>query len=173
MPTLSERLSESPMSSGTLAYFRERFRIRMHEFLLREFRRAEEAGLTRTQLATKLGKRPELITRVLAGPSNLTLDRISDFLVGLGGEPGEFQFADLRGLASSTTEPAARPERIAAVLPGPPTSGDRPMDNVQQHPPNVVDFVRARQRRLQPQVATALPIPSEEGYGGRISDGRR
>ena len=46
-----------------------------------------EHGLNRQQFAALAGKRPEQITRYLSGPANMTLDTLSDLLLGLGMEP--------------------------------------------------------------------------------------
>jgi len=86
--TLSEKLMETPISVGTLAYFRERLRIGLHEMVFLEFRKQERDGrLTKAELARRLGKRPEQITRWLGAPGNWTLDTVSDLLLGMGSEP--------------------------------------------------------------------------------------
>jgi hypothetical protein len=56
----------------------------VHDLIVEEFYRQEDAGqITRTALAYRLGRKKEQITRWLAAPSNLTLDTLSDLLVGL------------------------------------------------------------------------------------------
>lgn len=66
-----------------LASVRSRNRNKAHSLLLEEFNKSE---LTKAELAAMLGKRPEQITRWLAGPGNLTLDTISDLVFALRGE---------------------------------------------------------------------------------------
>lgn len=69
-------------------YFQERFRNRLYDLIIREFKEKSESGLTKKQLAARLQKRPEQITRWLAAPGNLTLDTVSDLLLGIcGAEP--------------------------------------------------------------------------------------
>jgi hypothetical protein len=79
---LSEIEGDGPLTEGTLAYFRERQRNRVHEFVLREF---IKSGLSRADFARRIGKAPEQITRWLAAPGNWELDTISDFLLGTTG----------------------------------------------------------------------------------------
>lgn len=70
------------------AYFQERLRNRLYDLIIREFQKRSEAGLTKKTLAGRLQKRPEQITRWLSTPGNLTLDTVSDLLLGIcGGEP--------------------------------------------------------------------------------------
>ncbi|HEV7731418.1 MAG TPA: helix-turn-helix transcriptional regulator [Candidatus Binatia bacterium] len=72
----------------TRLYFRERMRIRLHQFMLREFvRRMRATGMTKRDLAKRIDKKPEQVTRWLGRPSNMTLDTISDLLLAMGMEP--------------------------------------------------------------------------------------
>jgi hypothetical protein len=67
---------------GTLAYFRARDRWRVYEFVLGEF---QKSGLTKAELARRLGKRPEVVSRLLGAPGNWTLDTVSDLLFAISG----------------------------------------------------------------------------------------
>ena len=70
---------------GTLAYFQQRLKNRIHEELVDQFIEARDGrGLTKAELARKLGKKPEQITRWLSVPSNLRLETISDLLLAIG-----------------------------------------------------------------------------------------
>jgi hypothetical protein len=80
---------------GDLAYFRERFRNRVHSLMLQTFREKETTGLTRCELSRLMHKRPEQVTRILGAPGNLTLETISDFFLALGLEP-EVSAVDLK-----------------------------------------------------------------------------
>lgn len=54
---------------------------------MRKFReRRDTEGLTQSQLAQRMGKRPDALSRLLARPSNWTLDTLSDFLLAIAGE---------------------------------------------------------------------------------------
>lgn len=113
----AETADGTRIPESTLAFFRERIRIKLHQILLREFvRREREIGLTRKNLADKLGKRREQITRWLGAPANMTIDTLSDLLLGMGVEP---TFDGRNLLASEIVQPAtaiAQP-RVAASLP--------------------------------------------------------
>lgn len=65
---------------GELAYYRARLKNRLHQLVLREF---ENSGITRAELARRIRKKPEQITRWLNSPGNLRLDTVSDLLLGI------------------------------------------------------------------------------------------
>jgi transcriptional regulator with XRE-family HTH domain len=68
-------------------YYRQRQKNRVIEELASFFAdEAERTGITKKDIADRLGKDPAQISRWLAGPSNLTLDTISDLLLVLGAE---------------------------------------------------------------------------------------
>lgn len=71
-----------------LAYFRGRLGNKIHELVLAEFAAQEREGKTsRAELARKIRRKPEQITRWLGSPGNWTLDTLSDLLLGMGLEP--------------------------------------------------------------------------------------
>jgi len=78
-----------------LAYFQERLRERIFDFLIGRFMAAQTAGLTKAKLGRRINKKSEVINRWLASPSNLTLDTISDLLVGIAAEELTFGSASL------------------------------------------------------------------------------
>lgn len=82
-PFLSEILNDEPIPIGKLAYFRERFRDRLYELVVEEFLKKEESGLTRAEVARRIGRRPEQITRWLGAPGNWTLETVSDLLLAI------------------------------------------------------------------------------------------
>lgn len=67
---------------STLVYFRARLKQRMFDTMLREFKRS---GLTKADLAARLGKDPAQVSRLLSGPGNVTLETVSDVLFALSG----------------------------------------------------------------------------------------
>lgn len=67
-------------------YFQTRLRNRMFSFILRKFLDESKNGLTKAILARRTGKSPEVINRILGAPSNLTLDTVSDMLLGISAE---------------------------------------------------------------------------------------
>src|SRR5437868_12884602 len=72
-------------------YFQRRTRDRFFDFLRDRFEREESNGLTQAKLARRIRKSPEVISRWLNAPSNLTLDSISDLMVGVAAEEPEFE----------------------------------------------------------------------------------
>jgi len=75
--------------NAKLAYFRERLRGRVFEFILLKFLAEQENGLTKAKLARRIGKTSDIINRWLGSPSNLTIDTISDLLIGIAAEEPE------------------------------------------------------------------------------------
>lgn len=81
---LSEIVANEPIPPGKLAYFRERFRDRLYELVVSEFLKKEQAGeITRADLARRIGRKPEQITRWLGAPGNWTLETVSDLLLAI------------------------------------------------------------------------------------------
>ena len=87
-PFLSEILGPEPIPSGKLAYFRRRLSNRIHQLVLAEFMRREQAGMiTRAKLARKIGREPAQVTRWLGTSGNWTIDTLSDLSLGMACEP--------------------------------------------------------------------------------------
>jgi len=84
---LSEIADGDQIPLGKRSYFRERLRNRLYSFVLGKFAIAEQHnGLTKAELARRLDRRPEVITRLLGSPGNWTLDTVSDLLLGISAE---------------------------------------------------------------------------------------
>jgi hypothetical protein len=75
-----------PISGPLRAYFQQRLRLRVFNFILSKFIEAQKDGLTKAGLARRIEKTPDLINRWLGASSNLTLDTISDLLLGIAAE---------------------------------------------------------------------------------------
>lgn len=81
--------------------------------------------MNRADLARKIGRKPEQITRWLGAPGNWTSDTVSDLLLGLGCEPRMelFDFEEMESpieLSDETELPtmAQSAEEIDANSPG-------------------------------------------------------
>lgn len=80
--------ADTAIPIAMLAYFRGRFGNKIHELVLAEFAAQEREGKTsRAELARKIRRKPEQITRWLGSSGNWTLDTVSDLLLGMGLEP--------------------------------------------------------------------------------------
>jgi hypothetical protein len=97
---LSEISRGEPIPIGKLSYFRERFRDRLYELVVSEFLKKERAGeLTRADLARRIGRKPEQITRWLGAPGNWTIETVSDLLLAISKSELSFELAPLENRA--------------------------------------------------------------------------
>lgn len=80
---LSDVVNEEIVPFGKRIYLQERLKGRFYEVMVDAFQKArDEKGCTRKQLAKRIGKRPEQITRLLNSPSDIRISTLSDILVG-------------------------------------------------------------------------------------------
>jgi hypothetical protein len=84
-----------PIPPAKLAYFQERLRGRIFDFILRIFLEEQKNGLTQAKLARRIGRKADVVSRWLGTPSNLTIDTISDLLVGIAAEEPNFSRSSL------------------------------------------------------------------------------
>jgi len=75
-----------PIPEAKRAYFQARLRNRLFNFVLSKFGEEQKKGLTQAALARRIGKKPDVVNRWLGSPSNLTLDTLSDLLLGISAE---------------------------------------------------------------------------------------
>jgi hypothetical protein len=75
-----------PIPEAKRVYFQTRLRNRLFDYILGRFVQEQAKGLTKAKLGRRIGKPPEMINRWLGTPSNLTLDSISDLLLGICAE---------------------------------------------------------------------------------------
>jgi len=91
------------ISPYTLAFVRGRNKNKAHSLVLKLF---QESGLTKKELAEILGKKPEQITRWLAGPGNMNLDTLSDLVFAAGnGQFLDFQCSNELDKGKSNHQP--------------------------------------------------------------------
>lgn len=104
---LSEILVGEKIPLGKLAYFRERLRNRLYDLVLTEFLEQEKTrNLTRADVARRIGRRPEQITRWFGAPGNWTIDTVSDLMLAMGAEPA----LDVTTFAEQATTHNAKPQ---------------------------------------------------------------
>jgi transcriptional regulator with XRE-family HTH domain len=100
---------DAPLSAGTVAYFQDRLRTRLYDLVIRELENYKAQGMTQAQLATRIGKRPDQVSRWLSGPGNWTLDTVSDLLLGIsGGELGMTLERPAEASGENSRQPAAK-----------------------------------------------------------------
>lgn len=75
-----------PIPEAKRAYFQARLRNRLFNFILGKFGEQQKNGLTQAALARRIGKKPDVVNRWLGSPGNLTLDTLSDLLLGISAE---------------------------------------------------------------------------------------
>jgi len=68
------------------AYFQTRLRNRLFSYVLSKFVDEQKKGLTKAALARRIGKTPDVVSRLLGAPGNWTLDTVSDLLLGISAE---------------------------------------------------------------------------------------
>lgn len=86
-PFLSELAAGESIPPNKLAFFQARLRNRLFHFVLVKFLEQERInGLTKANLARRIGRKPEVISRLLGAPGNWTLDTVSDLLLGIAAE---------------------------------------------------------------------------------------
>ena len=76
-----------PIGEEDLAYFRQRMKNHAFQEIMRLFVEcAEKNSLTKSNIASKLGKDKSQISRMFACPTNWTIDTLSDLSLALGYE---------------------------------------------------------------------------------------
>jgi len=104
---LAEILEDRPIPEATLIYFRERFRDKLHSAILEAFLiRAKEKNLKQQDLAARIHRTKGQISRWFNTPSNLTLDSISDLMVGLGMDFDDFPYTPIEKTLAPKEEAA-------------------------------------------------------------------
>lgn len=83
--SLSKPITGQRVPPETFAYFRARAKQHAYNLVMGEFLKS---GLTRAELARRLGKGADQISRMLGGPGNWTIATASDLLFAIkGGAP--------------------------------------------------------------------------------------
>jgi hypothetical protein len=84
---LSELASGQPIPLEKRAYFHSRVLNSFYQFILQKFLEEERAGrLTKAELARRIERRPEVVTRLLGAPGNWGLETATDLLLGICAE---------------------------------------------------------------------------------------
>jgi hypothetical protein len=110
---LSEILERRPIPEDTLVYFRERLRDRLHSAILAAFQKRATEGLKQSDLADRINKQRAQITYWFSTPNNLTIDTISDLMVGLGMDFDAFPFTPIEKTVAVAAKEEKRERREA------------------------------------------------------------
>ncbi|MBQ8106223.1 MAG: hypothetical protein IJ127_25535 [Afipia sp.] len=73
---------DDKISAGTFGYISARMRARLYDVVVREFKKS---GITQATLAKRWGKKPEVVSRFLAKPSNWEIDTWVEALFAING----------------------------------------------------------------------------------------
>jgi hypothetical protein len=133
-----------PIPPAKLAYFQERLRGRIFDFILGIFLDEQEKGLTQAKLARRIGRKADVVNRWLGTPSNLTIDSISDLLVGIAAAEPNLSHSSLLGRA---------PVNYSHI-------DDATITDAQHHPQQK-DSASAIEKAMQP--------PRQDNYEARAS----
>ncbi len=107
---IGEIRDEAPLAPRHLGYYERKLRNDFHAAILKLFQ--DEAGMTRADLARKLGKRPEQITRWLSAPGNWTFDTAAALALAMGSR------FEVKTVPLEDAPPANRHHPLAAYVPG-------------------------------------------------------
>jgi len=101
--------ADGSLSTGAFGYFRARNRNRVYEAVVNEF---VASGLSQAELARRMGKRPDVVCRLIGAPGNWTLDTVSDLLLAISN--GEMSYQVSYPLEQSRRN-ANEPEWLSAA----------------------------------------------------------
>lgn len=76
-------LKAEQIPADALAYVGARARNRFYDFVLKRF---TASGMTKAELARKIGKGPDRVNRLLGAPGNWTIETVAELLAGISGE---------------------------------------------------------------------------------------
>jgi transcriptional regulator with XRE-family HTH domain len=151
---LSEPVGTDKISIGTLGYVRARHRQRQYDLVIREFKKS---GLTQADLARRLGKSPEVISRLLARPSNWEADTFADLLFATSGAVAKIEVVHL--FTKSTADPihvSLGLEKLTAIAR---TQG---VATIQSQPSAISSGpAKSKDPIIQPVTARGIPSGSE------------
>src|SRR5262245_32698491 len=104
---LSKPTGSDKISVGTLGYVRARNRQRAYDLVVRELKKS---GITQAELARRLGKGQDAVSRLLSRPGNWELDTLSDLLSAISGSRPCVSADDPPSAPASDASPRAKAE---------------------------------------------------------------
>jgi hypothetical protein len=111
-----------PIPLEKRAYFHARVLNSYYQYVLQKFIEEEQANrLTKAELARRIGRKPEVISRLLGAPGNWTLETATDLLLGISAEeltpasvpllnraPRNYKHSDWMSFTQLSTNPPTR-----------------------------------------------------------------
>lgn len=88
---LAKPTGDDAVPDGTKAYFATRARLHMHNLILQEFK---QSGINRATLARRMAVAPEIVTRLLNAPTNITVTTAAKMLFAMAGREPTFGVHD-------------------------------------------------------------------------------
>ena len=162
-PFLSEVLNGDKIPLGTLSYFRERFRDRLYDLVMEEFLKQDaESGLTRAEVARRIGRRPEQISRWFGAPGNWTLETVSDLLLAVAQSEPDVTLLPLKGRAVRNYQGQTLPTQRSNE----PASSRPPRSAIEANDKQVGLSARVRTMEVG-QRRHPGPLAAIQGIGGR------
>lgn len=79
---LSKPEAGQRVAATAFAYMRARARRRAYNLVIKEFKKS---GITKAELARRLGKGAPEVSRMLGGPANWTIQTVADLLFAISG----------------------------------------------------------------------------------------
>jgi Helix-turn-helix len=79
---LSNPSGAERVAPGVFGYFQARNKYNAYDLVMHEF---ASSNLSQADLARRLGKGPDQVSRLLSGPGNWTLDTLSDLMFAISG----------------------------------------------------------------------------------------
>lgn len=117
---LSKPQGDAKIPRGTLAYIRTRVRQRVYDLVVREFKKS---GIIQAQLARRLDKAQDVVSRLLSRPSNMELDTLAELMFGMSGAVPAFTATyplNTSGRDFSTETSTSVEQKSVDLTPSPP-----------------------------------------------------
>ena len=90
-PSMFKPEGDKKIPNNTLSYFKARNKNAVHGKILAALK---SSGVTQAQIARRLGKRPDVVCRLIGAPGNWTLDTAIELIFAINGHEIDYSFSD-------------------------------------------------------------------------------
>lgn len=109
-------LSEDVVPMETLVFFRHHIQNVVHDVIAREFHKLAAAGeMNNGRLAHRIRRDAGRVSKWLSWPSNMTLNSISDLMVGLAIDPSKLLADEMAVVDSQDSETSPADDMVLAM----------------------------------------------------------